>query len=217
MACGSKGHEDPVWRTHSCEHPADGNPTVHTIVNTARKSACATRCLFGSGNSGLGSRCLYTTPALHSLFMVQFSWPETALFLVPAGVVDFRLPGSDFAESGESCCTPKKIPSSASSRWDAVCATSSVKSCCKEKSSASGPLPGLAHAFVFWGFCAFALVTINHFAEGVGLASSFRAMAFSEGFYFTVAAIFGVLVADLHRRTRLPPLVIRPKWLGPLS
>src|SRR5579863_7701693 len=32
------------------------------------------------------------------------------------------------------------------------------------------PLPGLAHAFVFWGFCAFALITLNHFAAGVGLA-----------------------------------------------
>src|SRR5215475_8140984 len=30
------------------------------------------------------------------------------------------------------------------------------------------PLPGLAHAFVFWGFCAFALITINHIAEGFG-------------------------------------------------
>src|SRR5438270_7933554 len=30
------------------------------------------------------------------------------------------------------------------------------------------PLPGIAHAFVFWGFCAFALVTVNHFATGVG-------------------------------------------------
>ena len=29
------------------------------------------------------------------------------------------------------------------------------------------PLAGLAHAFVFWGFCAFALVTVNHFAAGV--------------------------------------------------
>src|SRR4051812_40519666 len=26
------------------------------------------------------------------------------------------------------------------------------------------PLPGLAHAFVFWGFCAFALITVNHVA-----------------------------------------------------
>src|SRR5713226_5122225 len=30
------------------------------------------------------------------------------------------------------------------------------------------PIPGLAHAFVFWGFCAFALVTINHVAAGFG-------------------------------------------------
>src|SRR5689334_15323258 len=30
------------------------------------------------------------------------------------------------------------------------------------------PLPGLAHAFVFWGFCAFALVTLNHVSEGTG-------------------------------------------------
>ena len=27
---------------------------------------------------------------------------------------------------------------------------------------AQRPLPGLAHAFVFWGFCVFALVTLNH-------------------------------------------------------
>src|SRR5580704_14886459 len=30
------------------------------------------------------------------------------------------------------------------------------------------PLPGIAHALVFWGFCAFALISINHFAEGFG-------------------------------------------------
>ena len=34
------------------------------------------------------------------------------------------------------------------------------------------PLPGLAHAFVFWGFCAFALVTVNHVAIGFGTAIS---------------------------------------------
>src|ERR1043166_4831930 len=31
------------------------------------------------------------------------------------------------------------------------------------------PLPGLAHAFVFWGFCAFALITLNHIAVGFGV------------------------------------------------
>lgn len=30
------------------------------------------------------------------------------------------------------------------------------------------PLPGLAHALVFWGFCVFALVTLNHFTTGFG-------------------------------------------------
>src|SRR5579872_2021838 len=32
------------------------------------------------------------------------------------------------------------------------------------------PLPGIVHAFVFWGFCVFALITLNHFATGVGFA-----------------------------------------------
>jgi hypothetical protein len=32
------------------------------------------------------------------------------------------------------------------------------------------PWPGVAHAFVFWGFCAFALVTVNHVSEAFGWA-----------------------------------------------
>src|ERR1039457_1800362 len=32
------------------------------------------------------------------------------------------------------------------------------------------PLPGIAHAFVFWGFLAFALVSVNHLALGLHLA-----------------------------------------------
>src|SRR5579862_2602181 len=31
---------------------------------------------------------------------------------------------------------------------------------CQSKVIRERPLPGLAHAFVFWGFCAFALVTL---------------------------------------------------------
>src|SRR5258708_1001754 len=40
------------------------------------------------------------------------------------------------------------------------------------------PLAGLAHACVFWGFCAFALVTLNHFATGFGLPLLGRDSAF---------------------------------------
>ena len=38
------------------------------------------------------------------------------------------------------------------------------------------PLPGLAHAFVFWGFLAFALITLNHIAAGFGAAIPVAAM-----------------------------------------
>src|SRR3984885_9079735 len=52
------------------------------------------------------------------------------------------------------------------------------------------PLPGLAHAFVFWGFCAFALVTLNHIAIGFGTR-----FLTPGSFYFPLAAVFAVLVA----------------------
>src|SRR5215472_12977259 len=39
---------------------------------------------------------------------------------------------------------------------------------CQAKVIRERPLPGIAHAFVFWGFCAFALVTLNHIAVGFG-------------------------------------------------
>src|SRR5271166_6706037 len=40
---------------------------------------------------------------------------------------------------------------------------------CQAKVIRERPLPGLAHAFVFWGFCAFAFVTMNHVASAFGL------------------------------------------------
>ena len=45
---------------------------------------------------------------------------------------------------------------------------------CQSKVIRQRPLPGLAHAFVFWGFCAFALVTLNHLRRGSGSAFSRR-------------------------------------------
>ena len=77
------------------------------------------------------------------------------------------------------------------------------------------PLPGLAHAFVFWGFCAFALISINHFAAPFGLAFMSR-----EGFgrfYFWFVAVFAVAVAVSIAGLAFRRFVIRPKWLEPLS
>src|SRR5262249_1531451 len=54
-------------------------------------------------------------------------------------------------------------------------------------------LPGLAHAFVFWGFCAFALITVNHLASGFG----WRLLSPESGFgrfYFGFVALWAVAV-----------------------
>jgi Fe-S oxidoreductase len=78
------------------------------------------------------------------------------------------------------------------------------------------PLPGLAHALVFWGFCAFALVTANHFAAGFGLGFLDRAGVFGR-FYFGLAAVFAVLVAVGIAGLAVRRFVVRPRWLGPVS
>src|ERR1700733_7908804 len=64
----------------------------------------------------------------------------------------------------------------------------------QEKVIRQRPLAGIAHAFVFWGFCVFALVTINHIASGFGLPLLSRYVGFGW-FYFGFAAIFAVAVA----------------------
>src|SRR5208282_3993330 len=81
---------------------------------------------------------------------------------------------------------------------------------------AQRPLPGLAHAFVFWGFCVFALVTLNHFAVGFGhpfLSPS----SFWGSLYFFVAGLFAIAVAISIAGLAFRRFVIRPKWLEPLS
>ena len=77
------------------------------------------------------------------------------------------------------------------------------------------PLPGLAHALVFWGFCVFALVTVNHFAAAFG-AGFLSDRGFGH-FYFLIAAIFAVAVAISIAGLAFRRFVIRPKWLEPLS
>jgi len=77
------------------------------------------------------------------------------------------------------------------------------------------PLPGLAHAFVFWGFCVFALVTLNHFASGFGVG--FLSDNGFSRFYFWFAGVFAAAVAISIAGLAFRRFVIRPKWLEPLS
>ncbi|HMJ60968.1 MAG TPA: 4Fe-4S dicluster domain-containing protein, partial [Bryobacteraceae bacterium] len=87
---------------------------------------------------------------------------------------------------------------------------------CQSKVIRERPLPGLAHAFVFWGFCAFALVTLNHIAAGFGWRFVEQRSAFGV-FYFWFAFAFAVCCAVSIAALAFRRFVIRPKTLGPLS
>lgn len=75
------------------------------------------------------------------------------------------------------------------------------------------PLPGIAHAFVFWGFCAFALVTLNHVATGIGFPFLSRESWFGR-IYFYFAAAFAVCVAISIAGLFIRRFLVRPRWLG---
>jgi len=78
------------------------------------------------------------------------------------------------------------------------------------------PLPGIAHAFVFWGFCAFSLVTINHLAAGFGITLIPRDSVLGE-IYFGFVAAFACLVAISIAGLAARRFLVRPIWLGKVS
>jgi Fe-S oxidoreductase len=86
----------------------------------------------------------------------------------------------------------------------------------QEKVIAQRPLAGFTHAFVFWGFCAFALITINHIATGFGVPLLSRASGFGK-FYFGFVALFAVAVAVSITYLAARRFIIRPVWLGKVA
>jgi Fe-S oxidoreductase len=85
---------------------------------------------------------------------------------------------------------------------------------CQAKVIRERPLPGLAHALVFWGFCAFALVTLNHFAQGLGFAFLHPDRGLLGPFYFGLAFVFSLAVAVSITGLTVRRFLVRPKWLG---
>jgi Fe-S oxidoreductase len=78
------------------------------------------------------------------------------------------------------------------------------------------PAAGLAHAVVFWGFCVFALATMNHLAAGFGVELISRQSSFGRA-YFAVVAGFAAAVAVAITGLAVRRFWIRPRWLGQLS
>lgn len=85
---------------------------------------------------------------------------------------------------------------------------------CQAKVIRHRPWAGIAHALVFWGFCAFALVTLNHLAQGVGAGF----LDLHEGVfgraYGMAAALFAVAVSVSITGLAARRFVVRPRWLG---
>jgi Fe-S oxidoreductase len=92
--------------------------------------------------------------------------------------------------------------------WDFVCEVLFQTKVIRQR-----PLPGLAHAFVFWGFCAFAVVTLNHFAVGLGI-SFLNPAGFFGRFYTYFAAVFAIACAIGISGLFVRRFLVRPKWLG---
>lgn len=78
------------------------------------------------------------------------------------------------------------------------------------------PIPGLAHALVFWGFCSFSLVTLNHFSLGFGI-SLVSPTGFFGRAYFALAALFAVAVSAGILFLAFRRFVMQPRWLGKVN
>ena len=89
--------------------------------------------------------------------------------------------------------------------WEVVCQAKVIR---------QRPLAGLAHAFVFWGFCAFAVVTINHAAMGFGWVWIDQKHGVIGPLYFHLAALFAGAVAFSISVLAIRRFILRPKWLG---
>jgi Fe-S oxidoreductase/nitrate reductase gamma subunit len=84
---------------------------------------------------------------------------------------------------------------------------------CQSKVIRERPLPGLAHAFVFWAFCAFALVTLNHCAVVFGAGFLDPAGWLGQS-YFYLAAIFAAACAVGIAGLFIRRFFLRPRWFG---
>jgi len=144
---------------------------------------------------------------------MSFSWVERVIFLVAliAAAGGFWLRFRKVAERIRAAKSdpgfsihpiPKRVWDFF---WEVICQAKVIK---------ERPLPGIAHAFVFWGFCIFGLITLNHFATALGFPILDN--MFGEA-YRKFAAWFGVAVAISIFGLFVRRFFVRPRWLGELS
>ncbi len=85
--------------------------------------------------------------------------------------------------------------------------------CLQGKVISQRPFAGLMHAFVFWGFAAFGLVTLDHFCRG-GFGFPLLGHGGLYGFFRGAAVIFAVAVLIGINALAIRRFILRPKALG---
>jgi Fe-S oxidoreductase len=84
---------------------------------------------------------------------------------------------------------------------------------CQRQTMAERPVTGLAHAFVFWGFIAFAGYTATEFVYGLGIVDLTHTGWFQTYRLVLTGFAVAVLVGIIHLLVRRA--VVRPVGLGP--
>jgi Fe-S oxidoreductase len=87
---------------------------------------------------------------------------------------------------------------------------------CQARVMQGRPLPGLAHAFLLWGFCAFLIAELDHFATP--FAASFIPWQTTAGlFYFWFVFLFALCCALSLAGLAVRRYVVKSEWLDPIS
>ncbi len=86
----------------------------------------------------------------------------------------------------------------------------------QEKIIRERPAAGIAHAFVFWGFLAFALISLDHIGLGFGLEVLNRT-SWSVRMYFLLVSVVAVAVLISIVGLLLRRFLVRPRALGEVS
>jgi Fe-S oxidoreductase len=97
------------------------------------------------------------------------------------------------------------LPRVADFLWEVICQAKVIR---------HRPLAGMAHALVFWGFCAFSIVTLNHILVGFGVHWIDPKSGTFGPIYFFIASLFAGLVAISILVLAYRRFVTRPQWLG---
>ena len=78
------------------------------------------------------------------------------------------------------------------------------------------PLPGIAHAFLLWGFCAFLLAEVDHFASIFNYTLIDRDSSFGV-FYFWLVFLFALCCTFAITGLAFRRYILKSEWLDPIT